>query len=97
MPSGALDEVDARILDQLQRDAKFTNVELAARVHLSPSPCLARVRRLERAGVVSRYVALLDPERVGLPVSAVLYAGNSRLCWGSTTSSRVRPVLRLKR
>ncbi len=72
MLPGGLDEVDARILDQLQRDAKLTNVELAARVQLSPSPCLARVRRLERAGVVSRYVALLDPERVGLPVSVFI-------------------------
>ncbi len=67
-----LDEVDARILDQLQRDAKLTNVELAARVHLSPSPCLARVRRLERSGLISRYVTLLDPHRVGLPVSVFI-------------------------
>lgn len=72
MLPGTLDEVDARILDQLQRDARLTNVELAARVRLSPSPCLARVRRLERSGVIGRYVALLDPERVGLPVSVFI-------------------------
>jgi len=68
----SLDEVDARILDELQRDAKLTNVELAARVHLSPSPCLARVRRLERSGLISRYVTLLDPLRVGLSVSVFI-------------------------
>jgi DNA-binding Lrp family transcriptional regulator len=68
----ALDEVDVRILEELQRDAKLTNVEIAARVHLSPSPCLARVRRLERSGVISRHVALLNPERVGLPVSVFI-------------------------
>ncbi len=72
MLPGPLDEIDVRLLDQLQRDARLTNVELAARVHLSPSPCLARVRRLERDGVVARYVALLDPERVGLPVSVFI-------------------------
>jgi Lrp/AsnC family transcriptional regulator, leucine-responsive regulatory protein len=67
-----LDELDVRILDQLQRDAKLTNVELASRVHLSPSPCLARVRRLERSGLISRYVTLLDPHRVGLAVSVFI-------------------------
>ncbi len=72
MPSGTLDEVDVRILEQLQGDARIPNVELAARVHLSPSPCLARVRRLERSGIIGRYVALLDAERVGLPVSVFI-------------------------
>jgi DNA-binding Lrp family transcriptional regulator len=67
-----LDATDARILDALQGDAKLTNVELAARVHLSPSPCLARVRRLEEAGLISRYVALLDPLRLGLSVSVFI-------------------------
>lgn len=72
MLPGPLDEVDVRILDQLQRDAKLTNVELASRVHLSPSPCLARVRRLERSGLIGGYVALLDPRRVGLAVSVFI-------------------------
>ncbi len=72
MPPDGLDEVDIRILDQLQLDARLTNVELAARVGLSPSPCLARVRRLERAGIISRHVTLLDPHRVGLPVSVFI-------------------------
>jgi Lrp/AsnC family transcriptional regulator, leucine-responsive regulatory protein len=67
-----LDEIDLHILDQLQRNAKLTNVELAKRVHLSPSPCLARVRDLEQAGLISRYVALLDPLKVGLGVSVFI-------------------------
>ena len=68
----AIDATDARILEALQADAKLTNVELAARVHLSPSPCLARVRRLEEAGLISKYVALLDPLRLGLSVSVFI-------------------------
>ena len=72
MPSPILDEIDVHILDQLQRDAKLTNVELAKRVHLSPSPCLARVRALEQTGLVSRYVTLLDPRKLGLGVSVFI-------------------------
>jgi DNA-binding Lrp family transcriptional regulator len=71
-PAVAVDATDARILDALQADAKLTNVELAARVHLSPSPCLARVRRLEEAGLISKYVALLDPRKLGLSVSVFI-------------------------
>jgi len=66
------DATDLAILSQLQRDGSLTNVELARRVHLSPSPCLARVRALERAGVIRRYVALVDPEAVGLGVSVFI-------------------------
>jgi Lrp/AsnC family transcriptional regulator, leucine-responsive regulatory protein len=69
---GSLDAVDERILAELQRDAKITNVELAHRVHLSPSPCLTRVRNLEATGVVKRYVALVDAYAVGLGVSVFI-------------------------
>lgn len=74
MPNRALsiDATDERILEELQRNAKLTNVELAARVHLSPSPCLARVRALERSGVISRYVTLLDPVKLGQAVSVFI-------------------------
>ena len=48
-----LDAIDLRILDELQRDGALSNVELARRVHLSPSPCLARVKALEAAGVIA--------------------------------------------
>lgn len=66
------DTIDIRILTELQRDAKLSNVELARRVGLSPSPCLARVRALERAGVIGRYVALLRPEALGLGLSVFI-------------------------
>jgi len=61
-----LDPIDARILEVLQEDARISNVDLAARVNLSPSPCLRRVRALETAGVLKGYVALVAPETVGL-------------------------------
>lgn len=70
MPVTPLDRIDRRILDLLQRDARLTNVDLAAKVALSPSPCLRRVRALEEGGVIREYVALLDPGRVGLGLLA---------------------------
>lgn len=72
MPSHEIDATDLRILDRLQRDARLTNVELARAVHLSPSPCLARVRALETSGLIARYVTLLDPLRLGLTVSVFI-------------------------
>lgn len=63
-----LDAIDIRILGELQRDGSLTNVELASRINLSPSPCLARVKRLEKIGVISRRVTLLDARRLGLKV-----------------------------
>jgi Lrp/AsnC family leucine-responsive transcriptional regulator len=61
-----IDRIDCRILGELQRDGRLANQELAARVALSPSPCLRRVRALEKEGVIREYVALLDPLKVGL-------------------------------
>ncbi|MCX7202020.1 MAG: winged helix-turn-helix transcriptional regulator, partial [Burkholderiales bacterium] len=61
-----LDLTDLKILEQLQADASLSNVELARRVHLSPSPCLARVRALEARGLIRQYVALLDAKQLGL-------------------------------
>lgn len=66
MPSLALDAIDRRILAELQADARLSNVELADRVGLSPSPCLRRVRLLEAAGAISGYHAALDRQAVGL-------------------------------
>jgi DNA-binding Lrp family transcriptional regulator len=63
-----LDTIDLRILGELQQDGSLTNVELARRVHLSPSPCLVRVKALEAAGVIQRYVALAAPKAIGLGV-----------------------------
>ena len=61
-----LDAIDLRILAELQQDGRLTNVELARRVHLSPSPCLARVKALEANGVIERYVALASAKALGL-------------------------------
>jgi Lrp/AsnC family leucine-responsive transcriptional regulator len=73
-----LDPIDRRILEVLQDDARISNVDLAARVGLSPSPCLRRVRDLEERGVVRRYVALLDPGSVGLGVSVFVQVSLER-------------------
>lgn len=61
----SLDAIDRSILRELQTDARRTNVELAQAVHLSPSACLRRVKQLEEAGILTGYVALLDPAAVG--------------------------------
>ncbi|HEY4542369.1 MAG TPA: Lrp/AsnC family transcriptional regulator [Noviherbaspirillum sp.] len=65
-----LDKTDRKILSILQQDGRLTNQEIAERVSLSPSPCLRRIRRLEEAGVIRQYVALLDPEKIGLGLLA---------------------------
>lgn len=64
-----LDKTDRNILRLLQADGRMTNAELAQRINLSPSACLRRVQRLEEAGVVSGYVALVNQEAVGRPAS----------------------------
>jgi Lrp/AsnC family leucine-responsive transcriptional regulator len=72
MPPLAVDPIDVRILARLQNDARMSNVDLAKAVHLSPSPCLARVKRLEQSGLIKRYVSLLDPVALGLTVSVFI-------------------------
>ena len=67
-----IDSTDLRILTELQNDSSLTNVELARRVHLSPSPCLTRVKSLETAGVITRYVALVNPKQLGLTLSVFI-------------------------
>jgi Lrp/AsnC family leucine-responsive transcriptional regulator len=66
MPKLALDAIDRRILRELQDDARLTNVELADRIGLSPSPCLRRVRILEEAGIIAGYRAVLSRKSAGL-------------------------------
>ncbi len=61
------DATDRAILNALQEQGRLSNVELAERVHLSPSACLRRVRQLEEAGVIAGYAALLNPKAVGRP------------------------------
>ena len=67
-----LDPTDIKILSHLQDDASLTNVELAKRVHLSPSPCLSRVKAIESAGVIQRYVALAQPQALGLDLNVFI-------------------------
>jgi Lrp/AsnC family transcriptional regulator, leucine-responsive regulatory protein len=67
-----LDSMDLRILTELQQDSSLTNIELARRVHLSPSPCLTRVKALEANGVIGRYVALVNPKQLGLNLSVFI-------------------------
>ncbi len=66
MPNTDLDAIDCRILAALQAEGRLSNVELAERVGLSPSPCLRRVQRLERDGYIEGYRAVLGRRRVGL-------------------------------
>jgi Lrp/AsnC family leucine-responsive transcriptional regulator len=70
MPQNELDRIDRQILMELQRNGRLSNQDLADKVALSPSPCLRRVRRLEDEGYISRYVALVDREKVGLKLLA---------------------------
>ncbi|MFQ1061412.1 Lrp/AsnC family transcriptional regulator [Bordetella trematum] len=72
MPEINLDATDIRILNELQRDGRLSNVELAQRVNLSPSPCLARVRRLEAEGLIDRRVTLLNARKLGLKVNVFI-------------------------
>ncbi len=74
----ALDRYDRRILELLQLHGRLTNLELAERVGLSPSPCLRRVRALEESGIVRGYHALLDAQKLGLSLMALVYISMDR-------------------
>lgn len=65
-----LDRIDLAVLAELQGDGRISNADLADRVNLSPSACLRRVQRLEAAGIIAGYAALLDPARLGLGLQA---------------------------
>ncbi|NEX61754.1 Lrp/AsnC family transcriptional regulator [Noviherbaspirillum galbum] len=65
-----LDAIDLNILQFLQQDGRMSNIELAERVHLSPSACLRRVKLLEESGLIRQYCAVLDPAALGLEVDA---------------------------
>jgi DNA-binding Lrp family transcriptional regulator len=64
-----LDDIDLKILSEIQADGRITNVELAKRVGISPPPCLRRVRTLEDEGYIQGYRGLLDPRRLGFDVT----------------------------
>jgi len=67
-----LDEKDVQILNLLQADGRMTNADLAKKVNLSPPSALQRVRALEKAGLIRGYVAILDPDRLGLRLTALV-------------------------
>ncbi len=67
-----IDRIDRKILNLLQKDARITNQELASRVGLSATPCLRRVKRLEESGIICRHLTLLDPEKLGLTLTAYI-------------------------
>lgn len=70
MANHEIDRTDARILQVLQEDASLSNLELAERVGLSPTPCARRVKRLETEGIICHRVTLLDQSRLGLNLTA---------------------------
>ncbi|MCC5991824.1 MAG: Lrp/AsnC family transcriptional regulator [Rhodobacteraceae bacterium] len=65
-----MDDKDRQIIRALQRDGRMSNQELAETVNLSPSPCLRRLRNLERSGVIRGYAARVDPKAYGLAITA---------------------------
>lgn len=70
-----LDEIDRRIISELQGDGRMTNVELARRAGISPPPCLRRVRRLEEAGYIQGYHAQTDGQKLGWQISFFVIVG----------------------
>jgi len=68
-----IDSIDRRILSQLQHDASLSNQELAEKVALSPSACLRRVRALEESGIIKGYRAVLDADKLGFELEAVVH------------------------
>ena len=73
-----MDDVDLQIIRELQADGRLYNQDLADRVRLSPSPCLRRVRRLEEAGLLSGYTAMVDQVAYGLPITVFVRIGLER-------------------
>lgn len=69
-----VDGIDRAILEILQGDGRITNAELASRIGLSPAPCLRRVRRLEEAGIIRGYAALVDPAALGRAFEVIVTA-----------------------
>ena len=67
-----LDRTDRRILNSLQKNGRIANVDLAREVNLTPTPCLERVKRLEKEGFITNYVALLDPVKANAALCAYL-------------------------
>jgi len=67
-----LDRIDRKILNLMQQNGRISNLELAEGIGLSPTPCSRRVKRLEESGIIRKHVTLLDAERVGLQIKAIV-------------------------
>jgi Lrp/AsnC family leucine-responsive transcriptional regulator len=67
-----VDNIDRKIIRNLQKNGRLTNNELAEMVALSPSPCLRRMRKLEKQGVIKGYTAVIDEEKYGLPINVFI-------------------------
>ncbi|MFP5473574.1 MAG: Lrp/AsnC family transcriptional regulator [Gammaproteobacteria bacterium] len=85
-----LDAIDRRLLEALQRDASRTNQQLAADLHLSPPTCLRRVQRLRQSGLIAREVALLDVDRLGATLTAIVEISLDRQDEQSLTAFEAR-------
>ena len=85
-----LDKTDRKILAILQTDGRLSNQDVADRVSLSPSPCLRRIKRLEEAGVIRQYVALLDPAQIGLGLLAYVNVRLEKHSEGSSNAAGAR-------
>lgn len=70
--SNALDRTDVKILEILQKDGRISNIDLANKINLSPTPCLERVRKLEKHGYIQEYVAHLDPDKLNASLLAYI-------------------------
>ena len=73
-----IDRTDRHILHVLQKEGRISNLELAEKTSMSPSPCLRRVKRLEDEGIITSYVARLDPDRLGLKLMALIHISLDR-------------------
>ena len=88
----ALDRIDRAILDVLQRDGRLTNALLAEAVHLSPSACLTRVKRLEKSGIITGYKAQIDPSKIGPHI--MIYAHCTLSKHNAPTSRRFEALIK---
>ena len=71
-PESQLDEFDIRLLNALQENSRLTSIELSQVVHLSPTQCQRRLKKLEESGVISNYSAILNREKVGFEIIAII-------------------------
>ncbi|GAA4964653.1 Lrp/AsnC family transcriptional regulator [Kineococcus glutinatus] len=85
-----MDAVDHAIIEELRRDGRLTNQDLAARVGLTPAPCLRRVRRLEADGVIVGYTALVDPAALGAGFEVIIHADLLASGWDSVEAFEQR-------